>query len=98
MIFKGRANRAKAPAGLIPASFSLSLLALAMSAVMHPAQADENTQEQEMVVYGDGNGSADSQQDYAVKTTRSGTKMLLTPRDIPQSDAPAYAGSRPANH
>ena len=49
MIFKGRANRAKAPAGLIPASFSLSLLALAMSAVMHPAQADENTQEQEMV-------------------------------------------------
>lgn len=45
MIFKGRANRAKAPAGLIPASFSLSLLALAMSAVMHPAQADENTQE-----------------------------------------------------
>lgn len=65
MIFKGRANRAKAPAGLIPASFSLSLLALAMSAVMHPAQADENTQEQEMVVYGYGN--ADSQQDYAVK-------------------------------
>ena len=85
MIFNGRANRAKAPAGLIPASFSLSLLALAMSAVMHPAQADENTQEQEMVVYGDGNGSADSQQDYAVKTTRAGTKMLLTPRDIPQS-------------
>lgn len=83
MIFNGRANRAIAPAGLIPTSFSLSLLALAMFAVMHLAQADENTQEQEMVVYGDGNGSADSQQDYAVKTTRSGIKMLLTPRDIP---------------
>ncbi|HDR2710007.1 TPA: ferric-rhodotorulic acid/ferric-coprogen receptor FhuE [Enterobacter mori] len=85
MTFSGRANCAKAPAGFIPSPFSLSLLALAMTVVMHPAHADENTDEQEMIVYGDGNGNADSQQDYAVKTTRSGTKMLLTPRDVPQS-------------
>lgn len=85
MILNSRVNRAKAPSGLIHTPFSLSLLALAMSAVMHPAMADENTKEQEMVVYGDGNGSDDSQQDYAVKTTRSGTKMLLIPRDVPQS-------------
>lgn len=93
MTFNGRANRARAPAGFIPSPFSLSLLALAMTVVMHPAHADENTDEQEMIVYGDGNGNADSQQDYAVKTTRSGTKMLLTiRRQLPRPPRDNYSG------
>ena len=64
--------------------FTVSLIALAIQTVVHPALAAENTSEQQMVVYGDAN-TADEQQDYAVKTTRAGTKKLLAPRDIPQS-------------
>ncbi len=39
-----------------------------------------------MVVDGAALSTADSQdQDYSVKTTTTGTKLLLVPRDIPQS-------------
>ena len=65
--------------------FAVSLIALAIQTAVHPALAAENKSEQEMVVYGDANTTVDEQQDYAVKTTRAGTKMLLAPRDIPQS-------------
>lgn len=40
---------------------------------------------QTMVVNAASDVAAKEQQDYAVKTTRAGTKMQLTPRDIPQS-------------
>lgn len=65
--------------------FSLSLIALAMNALFSPAYAAENTTEQDIVVNGELGDSADTEQDYAVTTTRAGTKMLMTPRDVPQS-------------
>jgi len=52
------------------------------------AQAAENVDKQDvMVVDGsaDDNTAAQESHDYSVKTTRAGTKMLLTPRDVPQS-------------
>lgn len=85
MILKGGDSHRNAPIRAVHKPFTISLLALAMHAGMTPAQAAENTNEQEMLVYGEASGSADAQQDYAVKTTRAGTKMLLTPRDVPQS-------------
>ena len=66
--------------------FSLSLIALAMNALFSPATyAAENATEQEIVVNGEVSDSTDTHQDYAVTTTRAGTKMLMTPRDVPQS-------------
>ncbi|VFS61945.1 Outer-membrane receptor for Fe(III)-coprogen, Fe(III)-ferrioxamine B and Fe(III)-rhodotrulic acid [Kluyvera cryocrescens] len=59
------------------------LLALAIHGFVQQAYAEEKSQE--MVVYGSTESAADEQQDYAVKTTRAGTKMNLAPRDIPQS-------------
>lgn len=53
------------------------------------AVAAENTDTQDvMVVDGaatDAPDNTQARQDYSVKTTRAGTKMLLTPRDVPQS-------------
>ncbi|WLI75293.1 ferric-rhodotorulic acid/ferric-coprogen receptor FhuE [Kosakonia sp. H02] len=66
-------------------TFTLSLLALAVHALIAPAQAASNTQD-EIIVDGSSTGAEnDTAQDYAVKTTRAGTKMQLTPRDVPQS-------------
>ncbi len=83
MILKSGDRHRSAPVRAVHKPFTISLLALAMHAGM--AQAAENRDEQAMLVYGEANSNAEAQQDYAVKTTRAGTKMLLTPRDVPQS-------------
>ena len=62
---------------------TVSLLALSIHGFVQQAYAEEKSQD--MVVYGSTESAADEQQDYAVKTTRAGTKMNLAPRDIPQS-------------
>jgi len=85
MFFKGRDLGGKSPALVKTKTLTVSLLTLAIHAVVNPALAAENSSEQDIVVYGDTDNAADEQQDYAVKTTRAGTKMLLAPRDVPQS-------------
>lgn len=75
--------------------FTLSLLALSIHSLvaLPEAQAADttgsatNASPQDVVVYGATTDNTDDQtkQDYQVKTTRAGTKLLLTPRDIPQS-------------
>ncbi|MEZ0582210.1 ferric-rhodotorulic acid/ferric-coprogen receptor FhuE [Erwinia sp. STN24] len=71
-----RGNGARAPV------FTVSLLALAIHALLTPALAEESAM---VVNAASDDGSASEQQDYSVKTTRAGTKMLMTPRDVPQS-------------
>ncbi|MTD25902.1 ferric-rhodotorulic acid/ferric-coprogen receptor FhuE [Erwinia sorbitola] len=67
-------------------ALSISLLALAIHALINPALAEETASPQELVVDATADESAASEkQDYTVKTTRAGTKMLMTPRDVPQS-------------
>jgi outer membrane receptor for ferric coprogen and ferric-rhodotorulic acid len=77
-------------------TFAFSLLALAIHALMAPprvqaAETDVSTAAtsgaaQEMVVTGSAETSAsDEEQDYTTSTTRAGTKMMLAPRDVPQS-------------
>lgn len=85
MFFKGRDLGGKSPALVKTKTLTVSLLTLAIHAVVNPALAAENSSEQDIVVYGGTDNAADEQQDYAVKTTRAGTKMLLAPRDVPQS-------------
>lgn len=63
--------------------FTLSLLALAVNTLAHPALAAET--QQEIVVDATPVDSVNAQQDYTVPVTRAGTKLLLTPRDVPQS-------------
>lgn len=61
-----------------------SLLAVSITLALSPSlsQAAEDT----LIVEGSSQPEADnSQQDYSVKTTTTGTKLLLVPRDIPQS-------------
>ena len=84
MFLNGKGSSGHASINKIVKPFTVSLLALAVHAFIHPAQAAENTQ-QNMVVYGSTENTADDPQDYAAKTTRAGTKMLLAPRDVPQS-------------
>lgn len=85
MFFKGRDLGGKSPALVKTKTLTVSLLTLAIHAVVNPVLAAENSSEQDIVVYGGTDNAADEQQDYAVKTTRAGTKMLLAPRDVPQS-------------
>lgn len=85
MFFKGRDLGGKSPALVKTKTLTVSLLTLAIHAVVNTALAAENSSEQDIVVYGGTDNAADEQQDYAVKTTRAGTKMLLAPRDVPQS-------------
>lgn len=85
MTTSGKDIRGTSPAAALRKPFSLSLLALAMNAVLSPVHAAQDTSEQEIVVNGEGSGGGNTQQDYTVKTTRAGTKMLMAPRDIPQS-------------
>jgi len=68
-------------------TFTVSLLALAVHAQLHASAVQAAETEQNLVVDATTNSSADGseQHDYAVKTTRAGTKMMLTPRDVPQS-------------
>jgi len=64
-----------------------TLLAVAINASIWPAiswSADSTSDELVVDATADPAG-ANEQQDYAVKTTRAGTKLLLTPRDVPQS-------------
>jgi len=70
-------------------TFSMSLLALAVHTLLNPALAADLTETQDVMVV---NANADSntnatqdKTDYQVKTTRAGTKLQLTPRDVPQS-------------
>lgn len=91
MFFNDRGTGGRPPAQSLSKPFTVSLLALAIQAFAHPAQAaekDEGTAagtQQDMVVYGSAGNAPEEQQDYAAKTTRAGTKMLLAPRDVPQS-------------
>ncbi|MBP2199854.1 ferric-rhodotorulic acid/ferric-coprogen receptor FhuE [Pantoea cypripedii] len=72
-------------------TFTVSLLAMAVHALLNPmtAQAADNSSntQQDLVVDAttSGDNTAQDKQDYQVKTTRAGTKLLLTPRDVPQS-------------
>jgi len=67
-------------------ALSVSLLALTIHALLTPAQARETPLSEDLVVDAAVDDTAtENQQDYAVQTTRAGTKMLLTPRDVPQS-------------
>jgi len=83
MSFNRRENGARAPIK----TFTVSLLALAIHAQFNPAFAAETNKatEQDMVVDATTASDGNEQQDYSVKTTRAGTKMLMTPRDVPQS-------------
>ncbi|MEI7366220.1 ferric-rhodotorulic acid/ferric-coprogen receptor FhuE [Pectobacterium sp. 1950-15] len=70
--------------------FGVSLLALLISASFLPAQAaaEENPASGDTLVVSanaNANAEASDPQDYSVKVTNAGTKMTLTPRDIPQS-------------
>ncbi|MFK3703585.1 ferric-rhodotorulic acid/ferric-coprogen receptor FhuE [Klebsiella sp. NPDC088457] len=89
MFLNGRGRCGQLAATSVKIPFTVSLLALAVHILAQPARAAEESKDtdsrQEMVVYGDAGKRADEAQDYAVKTTRAGTKMLLAPRDIPQS-------------
>ncbi|WP_039058096.1 ferric-rhodotorulic acid/ferric-coprogen receptor FhuE [Enterobacter sp. Bisph1] len=67
-----------------------SLLAACIALALTPSAvfADQTTPSADdtVVVEGTALSTADSQaQDYSVKTTTTGTKLLLVPRDIPQS-------------
>lgn len=80
---KGAAHRARA----VRKPLSFTVLALAINALIHsPAYAAAAAPvEQELVVDASTTSEPDTRQDYQVTTTRAGTKMLLTPRDVPQS-------------
>ncbi|EOC0416269.1 ferric-rhodotorulic acid/ferric-coprogen receptor FhuE [Cronobacter malonaticus] len=73
--------------GVVPASSLPSLLALSIaSALAAPAAYAAPAASDTIVVDATADsGTPDESQDYSVKTTTSGTKMLLVPRDIPQS-------------
>jgi len=86
MSFSGRETGATVRLTALPKTFTVSLLALAIHlSVQATFAAETDTSTQELVVDGSTTGAADEKQDYQVKTTRAGTKMLLTPRDVPQS-------------
>lgn len=70
--------------------FGVFFLALLISASFLPAQAaaEENPASGDTLVVSanaNANAEASDPQDYSVKVTNAGTKMTLTPRDIPQS-------------
>ena len=68
---------------------AVSVLALAIHAVVTPSLAwaeEVNAADQVMVVNGtESAAEGDTAHDYNVATTHAGTKMTLTPRDVPQS-------------
>lgn len=64
-----------------------SLLAVGIALALHPALGiAAGTTDDTIIVEGTTPaGVGEQQQDYSVKTTSAGTKMLMTQRDIPQS-------------
>lgn len=66
-----------------------SLLAACIAMAFMPSAAvaaETASSDDTVIVEGTGLSTSDSQhQDYSVKTTTTGTKLLLVPRDIPQS-------------
>jgi outer membrane receptor for ferric coprogen and ferric-rhodotorulic acid len=63
-----------------------SLLAACIAMALMPTISFAATSEDTVIVDGSStNDQPDEAQDYSVKTTTSGTKLLLVPRDIPQS-------------
>ena len=88
MSFNGRGSGAGLRASDIKNTFTVSMLALAIHALITPgaAQAAESNTQETIVVDGSATTTANNdQQAYTVKTTRAGTKMLLSQRDVPQS-------------
>ena len=93
MSFVGRENGAAKRASVVKHTFTVSLLALAIHTLTHPAHAADSTApsqkdkaQQDLVVTATADDAdASEAQDYQVKTTHAGTKMLLAPRDVPQS-------------
>jgi outer membrane receptor for ferric coprogen and ferric-rhodotorulic acid len=65
--------------------FSVSLLALTVHALLNPALAAAETLQDMVVSATPADNSESDKQNYAVQTTRAGTKLMLTPRDVPQS-------------
>lgn len=97
MPFHGRGNRVDTlTSSAMKKTFSISLLTLAMQAAFSPVSAyaaqptgsDTSSAQnvsQDIVVTAKADDLNGGQQDYSAKTTRAGTKMLMAPRDIPQS-------------
>lgn len=94
MSFTGRGKVAEFCAPDIRKVFTVSSLALAIVVAINPVWAAETSStanaatpgdSQDMVIEGSPTVAGSDAQDYAVKTTTAGTKMNLTPRDIPQS-------------
>lgn len=88
----GRNAGAGAYTSVVKQRLTLSLLALAVHTLIHPANAAERPAaavprdgSADLVVTATAEDATNEAQDYQVQTTRSGTKMLLTPRDVPQS-------------
>lgn len=89
MAFNGRIKGAQRQALGSKNTFTISVLALAVHTLVNPAmvQAAPATTVDEIVVDGSASAAATDgdSQDYTVKSTRAGTKMLLAPRDVPQA-------------
>lgn len=90
MSLNRRESRASSSASGISKTFRVSLLALAVNSLLNPvmALAADNAKKEDVLVVDatpSDNGGEQASQDYQVKTTRAGTKLLLTPRDVPQS-------------
>ena len=90
MSLNRRESRASSSASGISKTFRVSLMALAVHSLLNPvmAFAADNTKKEDVLVVDatpSDNGGEQASQDYQVKTTRAGTKLLLTPRDVPQS-------------
>lgn len=88
----GRKAGAGTQTSVVKQRLTLSLLALAVHALIPPANAAERPAaaaprdgSADLVVTATAEDATNETQDYQVQTTRSGTKMLLTPRDVPQS-------------
>ncbi|VUS27413.1 ferric-rhodotorulic acid/ferric-coprogen receptor FhuE [Klebsiella spallanzanii] len=64
-----------------------SLLAMSIALALFPQLSQAASKSEDtIIVEGSADSSSDTQeQDYSVKTTTTGTKLLLVPRDIPQS-------------
>ncbi|WP_437615688.1 ferric-rhodotorulic acid/ferric-coprogen receptor FhuE [Erwinia sp. V71] len=85
-------NRDIRASGMKISLLALTVHALLVPALAHAAESSSTasaTAQQELVVTATENDAAsdaaNEQQDFAVKTTRAGTKMLMAPRDVPQS-------------
>jgi len=92
MLFNSRERSTTLREAAFKHTFPLTLVALAVHVLVNPAlaQAAEITRSAPstpdvMVVNAASDDSGGDQQDYSVKTTTAGTKLLLTPRDVPQS-------------